>query len=343
MLSNQSAQNGALVYTPDEKLCSEVIAKNNPQSCVTLMKQVSLVQFPADEANGVVDIYVAQSKLMRLTYSAETLLAQFEASGVVGALREASKAGAKMGEQSFETSLPVVHTGELTVLVSSMFGVSTISIGVLSDIKLAGQNEQQKPYSLEIGQRESAISLTLSAATLTGIVQLDVPAVKLTSPILDQNQNIYEIKIDFPGAAAVFTLENALSRISLADFKMAQDYAYAKIDGQPAVQLFSNTKLEGYLQSKPGQQITLKSGAQFSAQADVFANHMFADNGQIKVTIAAATEVLIDNNKKQGKFMSGSLNLQGTGNFNGQINIKAGECAGEDQNSNEIIAKVVCQ
>ena len=43
------------------------------------MKQVSLVQFPADEANGVVDIYVAQSKLMRLTYSAETLLAQFEA------------------------------------------------------------------------------------------------------------------------------------------------------------------------------------------------------------------------------------------------------------------------
>ena len=36
MLSNQSAQNGALIYTPDEKLCSEVIAKNNPQSCVTL-------------------------------------------------------------------------------------------------------------------------------------------------------------------------------------------------------------------------------------------------------------------------------------------------------------------
>ena len=343
ILSNQSKQNGAYVYTPDAKLCSEVIAKNDPQTCIELMKKVSLVQYPADTTSGVVDIFVAQSKLLRLTYTAETLLAQLEASNVVGALREVSKTEVQMGNNGFEAELPLIHEGEVTVLVSSMFGVSTISIGVASEIKLAGKTPEQKDYSLQIGQRESAISFTLSPATSMGIVQLNVPAIKITSPIHDQNNNIFEIKIDFPGVAAMLSLENALSRISLADLKMAQDTATATIDGQLAIKLFSNTKLEGSIQSKAGKQITLKTGGLFTAQADVYANNLFADNGQINLSINAATEVLVDQNKKQAQFISGALNLKGTGSFNGQINITAGDCAGEDQNSNEIISKVACQ
>ena len=343
MLSNQSSQNGALIYNPDAKLCSEVIAKNDPRTCIELMKKVSIVQMPADTASGVVDIYVGQSKLLRLTYSADALLAQFEASGVIGALKEVSQTSVQMGEQGFEAQLPSVYQGEATVLVSSMFGLSTISLGVLSEIKLAGKTDENKDYALQISTKESAISISLSPSTSAGYVQLDIPAVQLTAPIRDRNETIYEIKIDFPGAAGMLSLENALSRISLANFKMAQDSAYAKIDGQPAIQLFSNTKLEGYLQSRPGKQITVKSLGLFAAQLDVFANNMFADHGQINVSIAAGTEVLIDHNKNQAQFIAGSLEILATGTFNQQINVSAGECTSEDIQNGDIVTKVVCQ
>jgi hypothetical protein len=332
LLSNQIKEGESYSYTPDAKVCSEVMAKNNPAVCIEVMKKVSFKQFPANESEGALEIRIGAAKPVHLLYSSGGIAAQATLAELVKAAGIIDQVLKQNGDEGMQDPLPTTYAGAFQLTVSSFLSVSSLNFSITSPIDLRGAQQNGDTYSVQIPAAPNMLVAALDSVTGMGSASAALPAVNAEFTAHNDQDVAHQVQISFPGMAAGLSLDNALERIS-AQAALNSPDAYITVNGQPAAQLSSASQIDAYIQSYAGGHVSFNFVNEFSAQVEIFTNGLIEGEGVISGAIAAGSSLYHAFDSEQVKVISGSFQLSGTGSFLGSLDAQEDSCIEGQENS----------
>lgn len=342
LLAGETIANGTSTYHPDKRICSEVIAKNNPAACEDVMGQITIAQVPQDATSGYVQLYLAGTNPLNFAYTADLISAQVSVGEIVKALLEIDKIEVTHNEPSQAQELPSVAQGNFSFTVAQQMGATIVDFTVNQAINVEGTNAEGQNYSVAIPAGQNLVTASLYPAMSLGAISLNIPQVNLMFPVRDENEMPHSVVIAFPGATGVATLNNAMSMIDLAAIKLSAASVQATIDGQPAVQLSVVGQLDAQVTSSAGD-VNVKFLTGLQAQLDIAANNLFSGVGSITAQVTQNTELAFAKDADQAKVLSGSFSFIGTQDFTANMNAQAGMCIQGDENQGLYLETAICQ
>lgn len=341
LLANETISNGTSTYHPDKRICSEVIAKNDPAVCEDVMGQVTIAQVPQDATSGYVQLYLAGTNPFNFAYTADLISAQASVGEIIAALLEIDKIEVAHNP-SYAQDLPSVAQGNFNFTVSQQMGATIVDFTVNQAINVAGTDSDGRNYSVAIPAGQNLITASLYPAMNLGAVSVNIPQVNVMFPVYDENEMTHSVAIAFPGLTGVATLNNAMSMIDLSTFKLSAASMQATIDGQPAGQLSVIGQLDAQVTSSAGD-VNVKFLSGLQAQLDVTANSLFSSVGSIAAQVTQNTEITFPKDIEQAKVLSGSFSFIGSQDFTANMNAQAGMCIQGDENQDLYLETAICQ
>lgn len=343
LFSNQTQNGQSFSYKPDSRLCSEIIAKENPASCAKVLEKVSFSQLPINETDGTVTFEINKVKMLELDYGKNGIRVRAILADAIKALTEVSQILQQNGEQGFAASLPTTYSGSIELTVSSNLSMSTIGFGITSALDIRGQNENAESYSLQAAASQNMLIIALDADNEQGKASIALPPVAALFTVHNEQNIAHQVEVSFPGFSVNLSLDNALELIAIQALKLTSPDAFVKVDGQAAAKLFSDSIADGFIKSFAGGDLSLSFLNPVSVDVEIAANPLMNVSGQIALDIAAATEVFFKQNSEQVKVLSGSIQIIGTDSFAGSMNAEVNMCIAGQQNSPLPINTVVCE
>lgn len=342
MLSNQTEQAGSYTYTPDSKVCSEVIAKSYPATCIEVMKKVSFTQHPATETDGAVEIKIGNARPFYLIYGENAVAVRATLGEIVKAIAVVDQVHKDNGEEGMKSPLPTTHEGEIELVVASFMSISSFHISIISDIDLQGENENARPYSVQIAAAQNLLSATLDSVTGIGTASAALPQVSAAFTVYNEQNDLHNVEVFFPGLSGNLTLDNSLESIALEAVKLTSSQAYATVNGQSAIHFTSASQIDAILQSYAGGDKSLSFASPISAQLNIYANDLIDKNAVVSLNVEADTQLYFAYESKQAKVVSGSVQLTANGDFSGNLDAQKDSCI-EGQDEGFPLQTVVCQ
>lgn len=341
LLSNDQSHSDVIVYSPDTRICSEILAKDHPETCQDVFSKITLAQTAQDASSGYVEVYIANIKAFGFVYAPELISAQVDLSGLLAALTKVDEIIVAHQEESME--LPSLAEGNVSVTVAQKLGATIADLTVNQKIHVTGVNYEMQNYDfvIEAGQNVA----TLSAFSSMGIasLQVNIPAVEAIFPVHDYNNINHAVSLSFPGGSGLATLNNAMSMIDFAGVKLAASTVSAKADGQSMAQLTVNGQIDAQVTSYAGGHVGLKFASAVDGQLATVSNPLFSEQGTITASIAEGTEAYFAKGANQAKLISGSFSYIGTQDFLSNMNATAGMCIEGDDNQPLFLQTAVCQ
>ena len=343
LLSNQQEQGNAYTYKPDSRLCSEVIAKNNPAICIEVMKQVELLQTPSSKTDGSLKISIGASSPFNIGYGQSEIKVQTALSEIIKAIKEVDQVFKQNGEAGFQGTFPTTYAGAFELSASSLLTVSQLSLKITSAVDLRGQNENAEAYSIQIAASPNLASVSLDALSGIGAVAVLLPPALAAFTVHDDQNIAHEVQVSFPGLSGALILNNSLEKVILQALKLSSPDVYVTVDGQAAAQFSLASQIDAQLQSYANGDKSLSFDKEILAQIDIVANPLINATGQLSTTVAQGTELFFKLNSTQAEVRSGSIQLLGTGSFNAIMDAQQGACIEGQQNAPLPLQTAVCQ
>ncbi|AZZ35294.1 hypothetical protein CIK05_00235 [Bdellovibrio sp. qaytius] len=341
LLANEQSQNGATIYTPDGRICSEVLAKNHPETCQEVFSKIKLVQIEQDASSGYVEVYMANIKGFGFYYTPELISAQVDLSGLLAAFNKVDEIIVAHQEDSME--LPSMAQGNVSLTVAQKLGATIADLTVNQKIHVQGVNHEMQSYDFAIEAGQNAATLSAFPAMGLASLQVNIPAVAAIFPVHDHDNVNHSVALAFPGGSGLASLNNAMSMVEFSGVKLAAPTVSAKADGQPMAQLTVNGQLDAQVTSYAGGHIGLKFLSAIDGQLTAVSNPLFSEQGTITASIAQGTEAYFAKGADQAKIIAGNFQYVGTQDFLTNINASAGMCIAGEQDQSLILQTVVCK
>lgn len=341
LLSNEQSDNGATVYSPDTRICSEILAKEHPATCQDIFSKIKLAQVEQDASSGYVEIYLANIKAFGFVYTPELISAQVDLSALLAALTKADEIIVAHQEESME--LPSLAEGNVSVTVAQKLGATVADLTVNQKIHIQGVNYEMQSYDFVIEAGQNAATLSAFPAMGVASLQVNIPAVEAIFPVHDHDNINHAVSLSFPGGSGLATLNNAMSMVEFSDVKLNSPSVSAKADGQAMAQLTVNGQVDAQVTSYQGGHVGLKFLSAIDGQLTAVSNPLFSEQGTITASIDQGTEAYFAKYSNQAKILAGNFQYVGTQDFLSNINATAGMCIQGDDNQDLILQTAVCQ
>jgi hypothetical protein len=342
LLSNAFANSGSIMYSPDTRICAEVVAKNEPASCEDVMSQITLTQIEQDATSGYVQVRVANLEFFSFAYTSELISVQADLSKALASLQKIEDIIAQHNVPSDE-ELPSMAQGSVSLTVAQKAGATIIDLTINQAIKIQGKNNEGNDYAFDISAGQNVITASIYPLMGLAAVATKLPQADLTFPVYDYNNISHAVKVAFPGASGVATLNNAMSMLDLSGVSLAAQSVSATVDGQTLGTLTVNGQLDAQIISSVGGHVNAKFLSSLQAQLEVTSNPLFSEAGGITAAVAQDTELYFAKDSEQAKVISGSLSFVGSGDFLANMNATAGMCIQGDENQDLYLETAVCQ
>ena len=342
LLANQTTQGNSFSYKPDSKICSEVMAKNNPATCIEVMKHVTLTQTPSNKTDGTLQIAFGKAQPFYINYSESEVSVRTTLAEIIKTIGEVDTVLKLNGEVGFTGTLPTTYAGAFQLGATSALGVSSLRFSILANVDVQGLNEKGEAYSLQVAAAPNLLSLTLNPLTGIAAVSVAIPPVAASFYVRNDQEIPHQVQVIFPGLSGIVSLNNALEQIALQAVKLTTPDAFVTVDGQAAAHMFAASQIDAHLQSHASGDKSVIFSGEFSAQINLFANGLINQNGQINASIAQGTELLFKKDSEQAKVVSGSVQLLGGGDFSGMMAAQQDDCIAGQQNG-FLLQTVACQ
>ena len=343
LLANQTAQGNGFSYKPDSKICSEVMAKNNPATCIEVMKQVTLTQTPSNSTDGTLQIAFGKAQPFYLNYSEGEVSVRTTLAEIIKTIGEVDTVLKQNGKAGFNGTLPTTYAGAFQLGATSALGVSSLRFSILASVDVQGLNDMGEAYSLQLAGTPNLLSLTLNPFTGIAAVSVSLPPVAASFYARNEDEIPHQVQVSFPGLSGTVSLNNALEQIALQAVKFTSPDAFVTVDGQAAAHLFSASQIDAHLQSHAGGDKSVSFSSELSAQINIFANGLINQTGQLNASIAQGTELYFKQGSEQAKVITGSVQLLGGGDFSGMMAAQQDDCIEGQQNNAIPLQVVVCQ
>lgn len=343
LLANQTAQGDNYSYRPDSKICSEVIAKNNPATCIEIMKKVSLLQTPSNETEGTLQIAFGKAQPFYITYTESEVSIRTTLAEIVKTIGEVDAVLKQNGEVGFTGTLPTTYAGAFQLGATSSLGISSVRFSILASVDLQGLNEKGEAYSLQVAAAPNLVSLILNPLTGIAAVSASVPPVAASFYARNNDEIPRHVQVSFPGLSGTVSLNNALEQIALQAVKFTAPDVFVTVDGQAAAHVFADSQIDAHLQSHAGGDKSVHFAGEFSAQINIFANALIDQNGQLNASIAQGTELYFKQGSEQAKVVAGSVQLLGGGDFSGMMDAQQNDCIQSQENNPIPLQTALCE
>lgn len=341
LFANEVANGNNSTYTPDPRICSEILAVNNPAVCQKVFAKISLHQEVSDADTGYVQVAIDGAMPFGFVYDSSLVSFNVSLPGFFAALEKVDAIQVAEGEDSFAAGLPTTRNGSVTLSVAQQMGASIVDLTISQAIEIAGVNSEGQSYSLDIGAANNVATVSLISSLGIGTVSINAPAAAALIPAHDHQEVMHPVAVNFPGLTGQFTLNNAAAMIEASAVQLLASSVEVSVDGQPGFQLDVADALNAQLTASAGD-ITLNFTSAFSAMLQVNNNALVEESGSLSVAIAQDTALLFAKNSEQGQVLSGSLSLIGSGDFIVNLDAQAGMCI-EGQQDSFALQTVVCQ
>lgn len=341
LFANEVVNGSSSTYTPDPRICSEILAKEHPATCQKVFAKISFVQEVSDADTGYVQAvvdgslpfgFVYDSSLVSFSVSLPNL---FEALEKVDAIRVAD------GDQPFSDDFPSTRTGAVTLTVANQMGASIVDLTISQAVQIAGVTSEGQNYALNVGAANNVATVSLISALGIGTVSINAPAATALIPVHDGQEQLHGIAVNFPGLTGQLSLNNAMSLIDASAVQLLASSVTASVDGQPAFQLNVAAPLNAQVIASAGD-ITLQFSSAFNALLQVNNNPLADKTGSVTAAISQNTSVLFAKDSEQAQLLSGSFSLIGSGDFTVNLDAQAGMCI-EGQDEPFALQTAVCQ
>ena len=342
LLSNQSTVDDSTIYHPDPRICSELLAKDHPQTCIQFMADVTLTQTALDDSTGYVEINVAGSKPLLMSYSPDGLSANSKVIEVVKTLHRVSDILVQNGEHGFADKLPTTFDGEIQLAISSKMGFSAVTASIIAALDIQG-TDSGSAYGLQAQVSQNTLAVYLKPDLGLAQASVNIPKFVLTMNPHDEQNLIHQVQIQFPGATGTLSLDNSIATMALQALRLNSSDIYIDVDGQNAVHGISSEELDASIQVAPGGDGKLTFAQQFSAQAIFSSNPLISKTGTISASVDQGTQIIFSHTAQQGKVIAGSINLLGTLDFAGSLNASAGTCLEGQKAAPLYLQSVICK
>lgn len=341
LLAQEKSANGATVYTPDKRICSEVLAKDNPATCEDIFSRMTLAQVEQDATSGLVQVYLENIKAFGFVYTPEIVSLNVSLPELLETLKKVDEIKVAHNEESM--NLPTTAQGNVALTLAQKMGATIADVTVNQKVRIIGvdRDSQNYDYAIESGQN----AVTASFYPNMGIAALSVqlPQAVLTFPVHDHDNIYHSMQLVFPGGQGVATLNNAMSMIDFSGVQLAAPTVTAKADGQAMAQLTVNGQVNAQVTSYAGGHIGLKFLSPVSGQLQTVSNPLFSEQGTITASITQGTEVYFAKDAQQAKVISGSFTYVGTQDFIANMTATAGMCIEGDENQSLYLQTAVCK
>lgn len=332
LLANESQNADATIYYPDKRICSEIIAKQNPAACEKIVEKISIAQVEQDATSGYVQVHFAGTNPFNFVYTAELISISTHFSQLVSAAEQVDLIKVALGDASFAANLPSIHEGAATLTIAKQMGASIIDITASQNVKIVGSTEKGQNYNVQFAAQNNIVTLALYPLLSLGSVSVNIPAAQVQVDIFDNNNNLHPMAVSFPGASGVATLNNAMSMIELSAVKFNAPQLDITINGQPAISAQVPNQLDAQITTYVGAHVSAKALAGFQFNLSVQSNSLFDKTGTVALNVQQGTELFKAKNDEHAQVISGSITLLGTQDFTANMSAQAGMCvAGNDQ------------
>lgn len=332
LLANESQNADATIYYPDKRICSEIIAKQNPAACEKIMEKISIAQIEQDATSGVVQVHFAGTNPFNFAYTPELISISTNFSQLVSAAQQVDLIKVALGETSFAANLPSVHDGAATLTIAKQMGAAIIDITATQNVKIVGSTDKGQNYNVEFAAQNNIVTITLFPLLSLGTVSINIPAAQVQVDIFDSNEDLHPMAVNFPGASGVATLNNAMSMLELSAVKLNAPQLDVSINGQPALSAQVPNQLDAQITSYVGAHASVKALANFEFNLSVQSNSLFNETGTVALSVQQDTELFKAKDDEHAQVISGSITLLGTQDFTANMSAQAGMCvAGNDQ------------
>lgn len=343
LLSYADAREGVIDYYPDSRICSDIIAKNDPRSCTKVMEKVLLTQIPSHNGSGVLEVRINGSKLVTLSYSPNSVSLFASVSDVVGALTQVSQIIVQDGGEDFANKLPSTHEGAIQLEVSHQLSVSTVKAHILAALDIRGQNENGDDYSIQVQPSQNTLSISLDSALGVAQASISLPQVQALFTANDEQNLKHQVQAQFPGATGSLNLENSISTMALQALKLSASEAYISVDGSLAASLNFADQIDAEVQSAQGGHVMINVLSAATTQLEILSNPLITKTGSVTASVAQGTQVYVPYQATQAKVLAGSIELLGTLDFDGSMNAQANTCVEHQQDAPLFLQTSDCQ
>ena len=343
LLANQTAQGNGFSYKPDSKICSEVLAKNNPATCIEVMKQVTLMQTPANDTDGALQIAIGKAQPFYINYSESAVSVRTTLAEIIKTIGEVDAVLKQNGEAGFTGPLPTTYAGAFELGATSSMVISNLRFSILAAVDVQGLNENGEAYSLQVAAAQNLLSLSLNPLTGLAAASASLPPVAASFYARNDQNIAHQVQVSFPGLSGTLTLNNSLEQLALQAFKLSTPDIFVTVDGQTAAHFSTASQIDAHLQSNIGGDRSVSFSSEFSAQLNIFANGLINQSGQLNAAISQGTELYFQQDSKQAKVVLGSVQLLGGGDFSGMMDAQQDACIAGQQNNPIPLQTVVCE
>jgi hypothetical protein len=331
LFANEVVNGDQSSYTPDSRICSEIIAKDHPATCEKVFEKVSFLQQISDEDTGYVQLKIDGVNALGLAYDSSLISFNVNAADLFAALEKVDAIQVAAGEESFTQGFPSTRNGAVTLTVANQMGASIVDLTIAQAISVAGVTPEGQNYSLSIPAANNAATVSLIPSLGIGTVSLNVPAISAQFPVEDHLNAKHALAISFPGLTGQLSLNNALSLIDVAALNLNSAIVSATVDGQAAIQVNVQGPLNAQVHADAGD-INVQFSSPFAATLQAVSNALFSESGSVSASIAQDTNLLFAKDADQAKVLNGSFSLIGSGDFTANMDAQAGMCIeGQDE------------
>lgn len=341
LFANEVVNGNVSTYTPDPRICSEILAKNNPSTCQKVFAKISFNQEVSDADTGYVQMSLNGTLPLGFVYDSSLVSLNVSLPGFFEALEEVDAIKIASGEDSFADELPQTRDGAVTLTVASQMGASIVDLTISQALEIAGVTPEGRNYSINIGAANNVVTVSLIPSLGIGTINVNAPAASALVDVYDHSEILHPVALSFPGLSGQLTLNNAASMIEASSIQLLASSVSASVDGQPAFQLDAASPLNAQVVATAGD-ITLNFTTAFSAMLQVSNNALVDEAGTVNADISQETALLFAKGSEQAQILSGNFSLIGSGDFSVNLDAQAGMCV-EGQDGPFALQTVACQ
>lgn len=327
LLANGSSNDGGLtwIYQPDERFCTELVAKNDPTDCVQVMREVRITQEVTDGSSGSARIELFNRRPIELGYSSSGIEVAVDLAELLAVLNEENARLQQRGQRGMG-GLPSFAEGRLrSSLGSPRLGAVSFGVAVERALEISGTDSEGGSYHLQVPAAQSLASVSFDAIVRTAQAVLDVPAFEVTFPMKDEQSVVHQLTASFPGLTGTFSLDDAAKALRLSNIQLKSPTISVELDGSMLGQIMAPTELTATAIASSGRfSLTIENS--FGMQAMIAGvPQVMEAQGTLQASIDAGTS--IDGiGGEQMKLSAGRLQLNGTGDFNFSLDASAPQC-----------------
>lgn len=343
--SNPVKIGGETAYTPDPRICTEVIAGNDPGSCVEGMGHIRAIHTPIDETHGTIILKYDSFTPVIISYDNNSIKLNSSLSEVENMLIEINDLILAHEEKGMDV-IPNMN-GDVQLQLK-LINNKTVEIegGFLSDISFSGDfgNEEKDPVAIFIGRIENLFNATINEDSRIVNLAFDSNSLIGNFEINDDNRNKHLAQITFNGIHGNITLDDLARTINFQNIGIDGENAILKVDGAVTATLTANDLSFLLDLTNIDPIINLNSNIHGTLVIDDKANVLDDIQGTLEINIENGTSLRFDKTHDLVEILSGTFESIGSDDIQGYLLLGSGQClTNSDDSIQHLFIQTSCQ